>query len=125
VYAGGEFTWMGGLPQSYLAGISGDASAVPPDVDPIQANLEVTPNPVHGPVTVAFRIQAATAVALDVYDVSGRRVWSSPGTMLSPGRQTLTWDGRREPGAAATSGVYFLRLHGAGIDLARRVVFLD
>jgi len=124
VYAGGGFTWMGGLPQSGIAGMSSYASSVPTGGDPIPEDFQVMPNPVHGQVTVAFNLEAATAVALEIYDASGRRVWSYPPTMLDAGRQTLRWDGRRDSDRAARSGVYFLRLHGAGIDLTKRVALL-
>jgi hypothetical protein len=138
VYASGSSLAIGGLPQAHVAGISidgpqahlagvsvGASSFVRQGGDLFQVSLGVMPNPVRDQVTVAFTLEAATPVALEVYDVSGRRIWNSPRTMLDPGRQALSWNRRNRSGGTARSGVYFLRLNGAGIEFTQRVVVLD
>jgi hypothetical protein len=43
--------------------------------------------------------------ALVVYDITGRRVWSTRAEAGS----TVSWDGRRDSGSRVPNGVYLLR----------------
>ena len=59
-------------------------------------------------------------VRLEVADIQGRRVRVLQDGVLAPGRHTRAWDGTRLDGTAARAGVYFVRLTGPGIDIARK-----
>jgi len=43
---------------------------------------------------------------------------------LPAGRTTLVWDGRDGSGRAAASGLYHVRVHAAGLELARKIMLL-
>ena len=101
---------------------NGRLLAVPPD--PIQdlADVRAWPNPFARQVMIAFSLSTETPVQMEVLDVSGRRVRSSKAVLLSPGRHRLAWDGRTDDGSSHAGGVYFLRVHGPGIEASRVVV---
>lgn len=69
-----------------------------------------TPNPFPSTTTIRYRVTVATAVALDVYDISGRHVRSLVADVLAPGEHAASWDGRSESFRRAASGVYIYRL---------------
>jgi flagellar hook assembly protein FlgD len=78
--------------------------------------------------SLSYRVPNGTAGApltLRVFDVSGRIVRTSraPAQPVS-GFGIVTWDGRDRSGAAAPSGVYYLRLTGAGLDDSRAIILL-
>jgi hypothetical protein len=81
------------------------------------------PNPWNGQrgLEVRFRIAEAGQVALDVFDVRGRRVASLVHGTAAAGDQIARWDGRGANGAAA-GGLYFVRLRAAGIERIQRIV---
>ena len=86
--------------------------------------LELTPNPftpngdgINDQVAIAYNILALTkagAVAVRLYDLSGRLVHALQQTALSNGRYALTWDGRVADGQLVPPGVYLLGITVAG-----------
>jgi hypothetical protein len=68
-----------------------------------------TPNPSAGAARLSFSLPQAGSVQLDVYDLSGRRVWSAEG-MLSSGSHAWSWDGRTLEGQDSGAGLFFVRL---------------
>jgi hypothetical protein len=75
-----------------------------------------------GATEVRFAIPAAGRVALDVFDVSGRRVRTLDDGLREAGTHAVTWDGRDERGRASAAGVYFLRLATDAGTSTRKVV---
>jgi flagellar hook assembly protein FlgD len=57
-------------------------------------------------------MRSAGPVAIDVYDIGGRRVARVAVETMGAGRQSVDWDGRDATGNPAASGLYFLRLRG-------------
>lgn len=95
-------------------------SGGPVGVGPIAAmplSLEgFRPNPATTDVTIAFTLPDARGASLDVFDTSGRRVWSRRG-LAAPGPQVLRVDRALPP------GVYLLRLeHGGQVRTARAAI---
>jgi hypothetical protein len=82
--------------------------------------LVAGPNPAAGAVTFALA-GAQGATRLEVLDVSGRRVW---GRSYAGGSAVARWDGERDGGGRATSGVYFARAEDARGVVVRRVNWL-
>lgn len=92
----------------------------------------VYPNPFRAKpgtaATLAYRLPdsaAGAALTLRIYDVAGRLVRETRASAAPvSGFGTISWDGRDRSGAAAPSGVYYLRLVGAGLDDSRAVILL-
>jgi hypothetical protein len=86
----------------------------------------VYPNPstLSSPVSIAIDVPGGSSLngRLDVLDGAGERVRSIPLQGLSPGTNTLTWDGRNDAGRMTAPGIYRAVLHAGGIDQAVRLV---
>ena len=86
--------------------------------------VQVGPNPGSGPVRIAFALQRAAAIEIDVFDVQGRRV-ASPGRGVWPaGTHVVEWNGLARNGEAAPSGLYLVRYVYPGGQDRRRLVRL-
>jgi flagellar hook assembly protein FlgD len=56
-----------------------------------------------------FRLDAASRVEVDVYDLRGGRVAQLERGVRGPGLHSIAWDGRDASGARLPSGVYLVR----------------
>lgn len=90
------------------------AAGVAP-VAPPRLALSASPNPFNPRTTIAFTLDEATDVAIDVHDLRGRRVRAllAP-TPLGAGRHAQAWDGRDDAGRVVPGGVYLASVrHGS------------
>jgi hypothetical protein len=74
---------------------------------PLTVTLGVHPNPARGPVI--FSRKGSTAVALDLFDLAGRRL-ATVTPEVGADRQRWSWDGRDESGRRVGPGVVFARV---------------
>jgi len=81
------------------------------------------PNPSRGIVSLNINSNGTAPTRLDVYDVSGRRVWSSVHSTTS-GVGRIEWAGRDLAGRSASPGTYFLRVQLEGEVFERKVTLL-
>jgi hypothetical protein len=124
LYVGGVFTNAGGKSSHHFGIWHGNTTVgVPPGTVPAVPPALAWPNPFTNQVSIVFNLPAAMPVRMEVFDVTGRRVWASALTFLGPGRQCLVWDGRGTDGdGPATAGTYLVRVRGPGITASRTVV---
>lgn len=94
-------------------------SAAEPSSAPLALNLEAPyPNPFRTEATVALVLDRAASVAVDVFDMLGRRVATLHEGLLAGGqRHTFTLRGDDLP-----AGVYVVRAHGDGLSATRPLV---
>jgi len=94
-----------------------------PEADETSTVLELAgrPNPSAGPMSVYLRLSRATPVAIDVFDLRGRRVAQLHQGNLGAGEHTLSWSGQDDAGVAVAGGTYFLRVDAGGEAYARKV----
>jgi subtilisin-like proprotein convertase family protein len=71
---------------------------------------EPNPMPVGGQANVQFALPRDGDVALDLYDVAGRRVRHLFAGSVAAGRHALVWDGHDDAGRSVAAGVYVYRL---------------
>lgn len=84
------------------------------------------PNPATGAMRMGFALPRAARVSAELVDVTGRRVKSLADESFEPGEHSLGWDGRDSGGNRVHPGVYFLRVHVDGREVAtRRVVVVQ
>ncbi len=93
-----------------------------PALPPRELRLASSPNPSRGAMSFTLELPVAGDVAVEVFDLSGRRIASMPHGQLSAGRHALPWDGRGMDGAAAAPGVYLARVSAGGRTAATRLV---
>jgi hypothetical protein len=88
--------------------------------------LSASPNPSEGSARISFGLSEASAMELNVYDVSGRvvRHIASGERVVEAGTHALTWPGDDDNGHRVGSGVYLLRLTAGRNEATERVVLL-
>jgi len=79
----------------------------------------LTPNPARNSLAIQFGTGDASEIAIDVYDVAGRRVLSRSVTSSPAGVQFQTLNT-----SALATGVYFLRIRGYEGQVTRKFVVL-
>ncbi|MGD8395834.1 MAG: FlgD immunoglobulin-like domain containing protein [Candidatus Eiseniibacteriota bacterium] len=90
-------------------GTTAVADAASVDSGPI-ATVRVAPDLAGAGARVAFRLPAASAVRLGVYDVLGRSVAVLIDGSRAAGQHIAHWDGATAAGRRTAGGVYFVRL---------------
>lgn len=97
----------------------------PPEAVALDQNF---PNPFRfgqsTSIPIAVPGGSSTRVDLAVYDVAGRRVRTLLDGEVTPGEQTLSWDGRDDRGRVVPRGVYVVRLATSGAERTVRILFL-
>jgi hypothetical protein len=81
---------------------------------PVTQFQGVAPNPTRGPARIHFALHEPAAVSFQVIDVAGRVVSETQDRSWSPGRWSVTWDGRGRSGEKLAAGIYFVRMRLAG-----------
>jgi uncharacterized membrane protein len=112
--------------EAWIAHLGHSATAVGGDVPPAPTVLAAWPNPLSGGnLNIMFGLESKEPITAEVvvYDVAGRRVRTISRREFA-GRQlhTMIWDGKDGHGASVSSGIYFLRLTGNGIEQTRKIV---
>ena len=72
--------------------------------------LGVHPNPFGFRTRFSFALAVPSRVAIEVFDLHGRRVRRIAADRRAAGRQEIAWDGRGEDGQPLGSGEYLVRL---------------
>ncbi len=83
-----------------------------PEAEALQ--FSASPNPTSGSAALSFTLGAAADVAVEVFDVLGRRVATLADGPRPAGAHEVAWDGR-----ALASGVYHVRLRAGDVVVAR------
>ncbi len=79
-------------------------------LDDRPAITRITPHAGAPGADIAFAVPASGRIALDVFDVGGRRVRTVEDGPREAGAYTASWDGRDASGRLVAAGVYFTRL---------------
>lgn len=89
---------------------------------PFGAGLKAWPNPFNPSVTVAWTAATPGDVAVDVFDVAGRRVRRLAAGARAAGTHTAVWDGRDDAGRTMPSGMYFVTVRTGAVLNTTKVV---
>jgi hypothetical protein len=116
---------------------AGAASVDTTDPEPLQGEMlddsagplsmgDLSPNPFTTTTRLAFAVSTSTAtdVAIDVYDLNGRKVRELVHGPFAPGQYETSWDGRATDGTPVKSGVYFVLGRVGGQQVQSRVTFV-
>jgi Bacterial Ig-like domain (group 3)/FG-GAP-like repeat/FlgD Ig-like domain len=82
------------------------------------------PNPAREQTRIRFALPRAAGIALEIYDVHGRRVRTLESGDATAGDHAPVWDLRRDDGTPAASGLYFARLRADGVTRVERFTVL-
>src|SRR5262249_2376601 len=80
------------------------------------------PVPSSEGVRASLALSRATTVEAGVFDVRGRLVRSIRSGMFPAGSHELLWDGRRNDGSRASSGVYWLRIRAGQEERSLKLI---
>jgi choice-of-anchor B domain-containing protein len=84
-----------------------------------------SPNPFRESSTIAMHVSRPGAVALEVYDVGGRRIARLlHGDRVATGDYRVKWEARDDHGERVAPGVYFIRLSTPDGEAARKITVL-
>ena len=131
--AGGAFAawadnrgWPGSSKVKVYAQHVGSGGVVPTGVGrtpphPITVG-EAYPNPFSAQTALDLTLSHDANVAIDVFDVAGRRVRAIDLGLMRAGLSRLTFDGRDDRAGALPSGVYFYRVHAGAETVTRKMV---
>jgi len=112
---------MGAYEYNPATGIDGGGTpAIPTET----ALRSAYPNPFNPTLTVAFDLAQAREVSVSIFDVKGRRVWSTRMGLRPAGTHRVKWDGIDNRGNGVASGVYFVRVATKDWNATRKVVLL-
>lgn len=106
-------------PDGWILKEVSDPGGLLPDAVELEPNF---PNPFNAGTVIRYGLPGARTVSLAVFDGLGRRVRVLEEGQKPAGRHTSTWDGLREGGETAASGVYHLRLVAGSEVLTRAMV---
>jgi len=82
--------------------------------DDRQIKVRIRPVPSNIITNIELQVESSTRIAIEIYDVLGRKVRSLSNRVFSAGSYDLLWDSRDQSGSLVTSGIYFLRLSAMG-----------
>jgi hypothetical protein len=82
------------------------------------------PNPFANSVSIRFLVPQRAQIAVDVFDVQGRRVRRLANEMYEPGVHLVQWDGLDAKGGRQSSGIYYVRMNAPGMKFTRRMVYI-
>jgi hypothetical protein len=95
-------------------------------VDSIALNYELSqnfPNPFNPSTTLQFSMKQGNYVNLHIFDSNGRLVRRLlDGEYMTPGTFRIRWDGLKDGGARAASGVYFARFSAGSFTRSRKMI---
>jgi hypothetical protein len=82
------------------------------------------PNPFNPVTKIAYEVPQESAVAVRIYDVSGRLVRTLVDRVTGPGRHMAIWDGSADSGARVGSGVYFCTMEAPDFHQSLKMILL-
>ncbi|MDI6808847.1 MAG: MBL fold metallo-hydrolase [Candidatus Eisenbacteria bacterium] len=113
---------------SYLLTATFPCAATPPSIYALdapgnEAVLGARPNPFKGETEILFFLSTGKKVEVKVFNVRGQEVSTVVDGTFGPGMHRAVWDGVKDSGEAASSGVYFYRAKlGERVETGRIVL---
>ncbi|MDZ7363861.1 MAG: T9SS type A sorting domain-containing protein [candidate division KSB1 bacterium] len=87
------------------------------------------PNPLHlaqnRELTIAYQLNKASGVVLQVYDLMGRQICTLARGRQSAGTHTLTWNGRDGQNQIVPSGAYFVQLRVGNLQQTKKITLIQ
>jgi len=82
------------------------------------------PNPFNPATILPFTVERPGRVVIQIFDVLGRSVRTLVDEFREPGRYSVEWDGRDDPGIPAPSGVYLVRLTAGSFTASGKILLM-
>ncbi|MDD2332537.1 MAG: FlgD immunoglobulin-like domain containing protein [Candidatus Cloacimonetes bacterium] len=95
----------------------------PPDITQ-KAQIRVYPNPFNPSTQISVYVPEAITASCQIYNLKGELVSNLPVDKLSAGWNRMNWNGLDGKGQKVTSGIYFVTVHGNGVNLRSKLAIL-
>lgn len=82
------------------------------------------PNPFNAGTVIRYRIKNRSYVKLVIYDITGKEVILLVSKFQSPGEYQIKWNGKRNEGGDAPSGIYFIQLKAESFAQIRKMLII-
>lgn len=82
------------------------------------------PNPFNPGTTIGWYLPSASRVRITIFDVAGRPVRLLIDDKFEAGINSTGWDGARDSGDAAASGVYFYRIEAGPFSDSKKMILI-
>jgi parallel beta-helix repeat protein len=84
------------------------------------------PNPFNPSTTLSFDLPEASKVNLEIYNIQGQKVWSSPQNNIefSAGNHSVVWKGVNSHGSLLPSGMYFVHFGSGKYHSSQKLLLL-
>lgn len=82
------------------------------------------PNPFNPSTNIKYELPLAGNVAIFIYDIRGRLVRTLAKGLQQAGSYAVTWNGRGDDGAMASTGSYFCRIEYNNILMVKKLLLI-
>jgi outer membrane protein assembly factor BamB len=86
--------------------------------------FSIEPTPSSGDVIIKFSVAATSKIELDIYSVTGKRVFANIHNVVHSGKCKIIWDRKDINGKAVPAGVYFVKLKADGLLQTSKLVLI-
>ena len=93
-------------------------------ITPAVLNVEAYPSPFNPLTTISFELLERSDVDVNIFDLTGRQVWSTSLNDRQQGRHELKWHGRDTWGGGMASGIYIVQIEAGPVSESTKVVML-
>jgi len=100
---------------------STDDNTVTPSVARLSQNY---PNPFNPSTTVAYNLNEAGEVSIEIYNIKGQKVCTLVDDYKDVGRHTIQWNGRDDKNQSVSSGVYFYKMKSGVYTDTKKMILL-
>jgi len=114
--------YQSGETEDYLVIVNRSTVDVGADVPGGLWMAPLVPNPARVTTAIRFALPVEADVAVEAFDVNGRRVRRFTERRMTAGQHTIQWDFRDDAGRALPAGIYMVQLRVGHEVLNRRVI---
>jgi hypothetical protein len=86
---------------------------------------ESSPNPFRETAQIRYGVPHRSSVAIEIYDITGRRVNTLVDGSVGPGYHTAVWNGTDQMGEHVAPGVYYAHMTAQGYSNTTKVMLLN
>jgi len=81
-------------------------------------------NPAEGPAMISFNAPRSGRVTVNIFNPRGALVIEKAFDVEAGRSERYIWDCRTQDGSPAASGIYIVRISGAGLQVSRKIVIV-
>lgn len=104
-----------------IISVSNDDNSVAAVTSSLEQNY---PNPFNPETTISFFVDANSEVAIDIYDIKGRKVKTLVRDNYSRGNHSVVWNGENNQGNPVASGIYLYKMRSGSFSKSRKMILL-